>query len=60
MIAHEERAQEFPDVGIRLGRVDVATPDPLAAAVAVEVQQAGRLRVVDEDEIGLGRRPRRR
>src|SRR6185436_19305986 len=47
----QEGTQEAPDGGVRIGRVDVRSPDPACIALAGELEQRGRLWIVDENEV---------
>src|SRR5205807_3685581 len=47
----DERLQEIPHFAVRIGKVDVAAPDPLAAVSLLRADQAGWLRVVDNEKV---------
>ena len=43
--------QKIPDTRMRIGEIDVAAPDPAAALCRPGPDQAGRLRIMDHDQV---------
>jgi hypothetical protein len=49
----DERPQKSPDFGIRIGKIDVAAPDPVLVRLGAVADERGRLRIVNDDEVFL-------
>src|SRR5262249_22443675 len=51
IVALDIGAQEMPGGRVRLGGVDVATPDPVRVPTAMQLQDSERLRVMHDDQV---------
>jgi hypothetical protein len=52
VITRDEAAKVFPDGPVRSAGVDMTAPDPFAPALRTVLEKRGRLRVVDEYNVG--------